>query len=354
MKAAIIGPPQSGKSTLLGAATGIAPDPAAMPQVHHAVVKVPDDRLDTLAKMYNPKKVTEATIEFADVPGLALSEPKGQEDLKRYLPDIRQCELLVAVLRDFENPSIPAYKNRVDAQADLQELRDELTLADLATIETRIERIETALKKPTKTHEQEKRELAILETGRAALEDQKPLSEVITNEEELKALASFGFLTLKPILAVFNVGEDRAASPDPETPPGTVGAVNVCASAEMEIAELDPADRPDFMAEYGLTEPGKNRLVRKCYESLGLISFLTAGEPEVRAWTVRRGSDAVEAAGQIHSDIARGFIRAETVAYDDLTEAGDMKNAKSAGKVRQEGKTYIVADGDVIHFKFNV
>lgn len=353
MKAAIIGPPQSGKSTLLGAATGIAPDPVAMPQVQQSVVKVPDDRLDALAKMYNPKKITEATIEFADVPGLALSEPKGQEDLKRYLPDIRQCVLLVAVLRNFDNPSVPAYKNRVDPDADLQELRDELTLADLATIETRIERIEKSLKKPTKTHEQEKRELAILQAGRDALEDQTPLSEAITNEEDLKALSSFGFLTLKPILAVYNVGEDKAASDDPP-PPGTVGAVSVCASAELEIAQLDPDDRPDFMAEYGLTEPGKNRLVRKCYESLGLISFLTAGDPEVRAWTVRKGSDAVEAASQIHSDIARGFIRAETVAYSDLMELGDMKAAKSAGKVRQEGKTYVVADGDVIHFKFNV
>ncbi len=354
MKAAIIGPPQSGKSTLLGAATGVAPDPIAMPQVHQSVVRVPDSRLDTLAKMYNPKKITEATIEFADVPGLALSEQKGLEDLKRYLPDIRQCVLLVAVLRDFDNPSVPAYQNRVDANADLNELRDELALADLATIENRIEKLEKSLKKPSKTNDQEKRELALLQSGRDALENQQSLSEAITNEDDLKSLSSFGFLTLKPILVVYNVSEDRAAAEDPPAPPGTVGAVNVCASAELEIAQLDPDDRPDFMAEYGLSEPGKNRLVRKCYESLGLISFLTAGEPEVRAWTIRRGSDAVEAANQIHSDIARGFIRAETVAYDDLIETGDMKAAKAAGKVRQEGKTYTVADGDVILFKFNV
>jgi hypothetical protein len=353
MKAAFIGFSQSGKSTLASAVSGQVP-PVGAPQVHRLVVKVPDERLNVLTAMYNPKKTTEANIEFIDVPGFSLSDGAGQEEWKRYLPDIRQAELLVAVLRDFDNPSVPAYRDRVDPKADLEEIRDELLYADLETVTNRIERVEKSLKKPTKTHEQEKRELAVLQRAHQALENTTPLSEVLAADEDRRTVASFGLLTLKPLVAVFNVSDDQASNPDPEPPPHAVGAVSLCAAAEWDISQLPPGDRAAFLADLGVETPARDRLIRKCYEALGLISFLTVGPDEVRAWTIPSGGDAVEAARKIHSDIARGFIRAETVAYADLMADGDMKGAKAAGHVRQEGKTYIVQDGDIINFKFNV
>ncbi len=354
MKTAIIGLPLAGKTTLAGAVTGTAPDTVGLPQVRHAVVKVPDERLGVLDRMYAPKKVTEATIEYIDVPGFSLADQRGLDDLKKYLPEIRQAELLVVVVRAFQSDSVSAYRNRVDPQGDLAEFREELVYADLETVSNRVEKIEKALKKPTKTHDAEKREFELLTLCKDALEQSKPLSTIITSDDARQVVASFGLLTPKPLLAVFNVSEERANAPDP--PPGEfmVGAINLCALTELDIAQLDAEDRPAFLADLGVTQPARDRLIKKCYEALGLVSFLTVGPDEVRAWTIPAGADAVEAAGKIHSDIARGFIRAETVAYDDLIEAGDMKAAKAAGKIRQEGKTYVVLDGDVINFKFNV
>ncbi len=354
MKTAILGLPLSGKSALAGSVTGLVPDAAAMPQARHAIVKVPDERLAVLSEMYNPKKVTEATLEYIDVPGFSLADQKGVDDFKRYSPDIRQVDLLAIVIRAFENAAIPAYRDRLDPEADLAEVREELVYADLETVSNRVEKLDKALKKPTKTHDREKRELELLTTCKDALEESKPLSVFLTNPDDLRAIASFGLLTLKPQLIVYNVSEEDAAKPDPPAPQYTVGAINLCALTELDISQLDAADRPAFLADLGVSHPARDRLIRKCYEALGLGSFLTVGPDEVRAWTVRRGCDAVEAAGKIHSDIARGFIRAETVAYDDLIGAGDMKAAKAAGTVRQEGKTYAVQDGDVINFKFNV
>lgn len=330
------------------------PDPSGPPQIQHAVVKVPDDRLTVLAGMYKPKKVTEATIEYIDVPGFALSDHKGQEEFKRYLPELRQSELLVVVVRAFENPSVAAYKDRIDPDADFSEIYDELIYADLYTIGNRLEKVEKALKKPTKMQEQEKREHAVLVACNDALENVKPLSSVLTGAEDQRVVSSFGLLTLKPLLVTHNVSEENAAQPDPPIPEHAAGAISVSALTELEIGQLDPPDRVAFLEDLGVAQPARDRLIRKCYEALGLASFLTVGPDEVRAWTVQRGSEAVVAAGKIHSDIARGFIRAETVAYDDLIEAGDMKAAKANGRVRQEGKTYVVQDGDVINFKFNV
>lgn len=354
MRTAIIGFPQSGKTTLAGAAAGLASDPVGARRVRQAVVKVPDERLDVLAKMYKPKKRTEATIEYIDVPGFSLADPKGLDDFRKYLPDVRQSDLLMVVLRDFDNPGVPAYRDRVDAAADLEEFRDELVYADLETVSNRIEKLQKSVKKPTKTVDAEKRELAVLEVCKEALENVKPLSTVLAGEEERRVVASFALLTQKPLLVVYNVSEDHAADPDPPVPEYTAGAIKLCAPVELDIAQLDAADRPAFLADLGVETPARDRLLRKSYEALGLMSFLTAGEDEVRAWTIKRGDHAVEAASKIHSDIARGFIRAETVAYADLIEAGDMKGAKQAGKIRQEGKTYQVQDGDIINFKFNV
>lgn len=354
MKVAILGPPQSGKTALAAAAAGFMPVSDGPPTVHFAVVKVPDPRLELLANVYHPKKTTPATIQLVDIPGANLADPRGREEFRRNLAEARQCELLLFVVRAFDDPSIPPYRNRVDPAADLSELRDELVFADFDIISKRVEKVEKGLKKPTKTHEAEKRELVLLIACRDALENANPVSSVATSEDDRRTLASFGLLTLKPAIAVYNVSENQAAAPDPQIPAGMADAFNVCARAEWEISQLEPADRPTFLADLGVVEPAGNRLIRRCYDALGLISFLTAGEPEVRAWTIRRGDDAVEAAGKIHSDIARGFIRAETVAYADFVEAGDMKGAKAAGKVRQEGKSYVVLDGDIINFKFNV
>ncbi len=353
MKAALIGFSQSGKTTLASAVTGVDP-PIGAPAVHRCMVKVPDERLNVLTKMYNPKKVTEATIEYIDVPGFSLSDRSGQEGWKRNLPDIRQAELLVAVARAFENSAVPAYRDRIDPDEDLEELRDELLNADLESITTRLERLEKTLTKPTKMQDQDKKEMAILQRAKTALDESTLLSEILTSDEDRRTVASFGLLSLKPLLVVHNVSDSEASMPDPDPPEGAVGAIRLCASAEQDISQLPPEDRPAFLADLGVEQPARDRLIRKCYESLGLISFLTVGPDEVRAWTIPEGSDAVEAARQIHSDIARGFIRAETVAYDHLMEAGDMKGAKAAGNVRQEGKTYIVQDVDIINFKFNV
>ncbi|NOT00097.1 MAG: redox-regulated ATPase YchF [Phycisphaerales bacterium] len=354
MKAAIVGLPLSGKTTLFSAVTGHLSDPAGLGQVQRAVAKVPDTRLDALARIFSPKKYTQATVEFIDVPGLDLADARGRDELRRHLPDIRQSELLVTVLRAFENPDAPAYRNRVDPKADLRELHDEFLLADLETLTGRIDRMEKSIRKPTGTHDQEKHEVDVLKACVEALEASKPVSSVVHKAEDRAVVGGYGLLTLKPMLAVYNVPAQRAAEADPPPPEYTVAAVGVCADVERDIAQLEPADRPAFLADLGVKEPARDRLIRRCYEALGLISFLTASEKEVRAWTIRRGETAVEAAGEIHSDIARGFIRAETVAFDDLMAGGDMKAAKAAGKVRQEGKTYVVQDGDIVHFRFNV
>ncbi|MFO0973814.1 MAG: DUF933 domain-containing protein [Phycisphaerae bacterium] len=354
MRFALIGPPMSGKSTLFCAITGQAPDPASAGLERRATVKVPDPRLDFLASLYKPAKYTEATLEFVDVPGISLSDPHGQAEFRRCMGELRTCDGLVAVVRAFESAGVPAYRDRIAPQADLDELHTELMFADLEQVTNRISKLEKAVSKPTKTQDAEKRELALMQRIRACLEGDKPVSEAVHNEEESKITSSFGFLTHKPLLAVVNVGEQAIRNPPPFAHPTARAVTALSAEIESEIAQLAPGDRASFLADLGLSEPARHRLIRACYEAAGLISFLTAGPEEVRAWTIRKGMSAVEAAGKIHSDIARGFIRAETVAFADLQAAGDMKGAKSAGKVRLEGKTYVVSDGDVILFRFNV
>ncbi len=354
MRSAIIGLPSSGKSTVFTAATGLVPQPGHAPREQVGVVRVPEPRLKFLAELYQPKKVTEATIEFVDVPGFSLDDPHGQDEFRRHLPTIRQSELLVAVVRDFEDQTVPAYRDRVDAKADLSELWEEFLFADFDTVNTRVEKLEKALGKPSKTHDEEKKELALLLRCREGLENGQPLSAVLGGPDEARMVGSFGFLTEKPLVVVYNVAEDRAAEPAPPPPEHAVGAISLCAQTEAEIAQLEPDDRPAFLADLGLQAPACDRVVQTCFSALGLILFFTVGPNEVRAWPLAGGTPAVEAAGKIHTDLARGFIRAETVAYADLVETGDMRSAKSAGKVRQEGKTYVVQDGDVITIKFNV
>lgn len=349
MKVVFVGLPQSGKSTLFSAVTGQAFDPFAPADVRTSVVKVPDPRLQSLAEICNPKRIVEATIEFLDIPGCIPGDPKGREDWKKMLPTVRQAELLVVVVRDFENASVPMHKERINPAEDFATFWEELIFADLDAVTTRVERLEKALKKPTKTHDQEKRELAVLVKCKDALESESPLSSVIESEDDKKAVSSFGFLTQKPVICVRNVSDDAASSAEPLQLDHVASSLALSASIEAELTQLDADDRSEFMAELGIDAPARDLLIRNCYESCGLISFLTMGPDEVRAWPVRRDSSAVEAAGKIHSDIAKGFIRAETVSYDDLIENQDLKGARAAGKVRKEGKTYVVQDGDILN-----
>lgn len=354
MRVAFIGPPLSGKSTLFRAVTGQPASTHAVLGEQLAAVKVPDERLDFLAALYKPKKYTEATMDVLDVPGFSHETASQQAEFRKALPGIRQSDALVAVIRAFDNPAVPPYRNRVDPKADLDELLTELLFCDLDTVTTRIERLEKALTKPTRTHEQEKKELELMRRLQKALEAEEPVTTAIETEEEHKALSSYAFLTELPLVVVINVNEDQAAAPPPFEVAHARATIALCADMEEQIAGLEPADRRAFLDDLGVKEPARDRLIHVCYDALGLISFLTTGEDEVRAWSIRKNTNAVEAAGKIHTDLARGFIRAETVAFEDLKAAGDMKAAKAAGKVRLEGKHYIVQDGDVINIKFNV
>ena len=353
MRIAFIGPLQSGKSTLFRAVTGQSASG------HHtgeqiAIVKVPDSRLDWLAAHYKPKKYTEATIECLDVPGFSQETSSGHAEFRKSLPSVRKSDALVAVVRAFDNPAVPPYRNRVDPRADLEELVAELIFNDLDAVTTRIDRLEKSLKKPTKTHEQEKHELALMRRLQTTLEAEQPISSVSITEEERRLLAGFQFLTELPLIAVINVSEAQAAAPPPFEFPYAKTTISLSAETEEQISQLEPADRKAFLDDLGVTVPARDRLIQVCYDTVGLISFLTCGEDEVRAWPIRKGTTAVDAAGKIHSDLARGFIRAETVSFDDLVAAGDMKNARAAGKVRLEGKTYVVQDGDVLNIRFSV
>lgn len=353
MRVALIGLPQSGKTTLFSAVTAADVDPYAPREPRAAVVHVPDRRLDYLTALYNPKKVVEATIEFVDVPGCSLDDAGGQQEWRRLLPAVRKADLLIVVVRAFEDARIPAYRERVDAGADFSVMWDELIFADLDTVSTRLERLEAALKKPTRTHEAEKREQALLTRCREALESSSPLSDVVKTDEERRLVSSFAFLTQKPLIGVRNVSDDHAGESDVWPAPHATATLSLSAAIEAEIVRLDPPDQAAFMEDLALKESARDRLIRTCYAAGGLISFLTVGADEVRAWTIPTGATAVEAAARIHTDLARGFIRAETVSNDDLVAHTDMKGARAAGRVRKEGKSYVVQDGDILNILAN-
>jgi len=312
-------------------------------------VPVFDERLVFLTELCKPKKVVQATIEFVDLPGCSIDDPKGQREWRRLLPVVRQTELLVVVVRAFENQAVSAPDARIDPKADFDTVWDELIFADLDAVTTRLDRLETALKKPTKTHDAEKKEQNLLIRCRDALESGAPLSMVLTTEEDRRVVSSFAFLTEKPILCVNNVSDDQANAQEGLSVKHVAGSLSLSASIEAEIAMLEPEDRNAFLQDLGLDAPAGGRLVQECYRASGMISFLTMGSDEVRAWPLEKGATAVGAAAKIHTDLAHGFIRAETVAYEDLHAHKDMKGARAAGKVRKEGKTYIVQDGDIIN-----
>jgi GTP-binding protein YchF len=359
MKAGIIGLASVGKSTLFQLLTGAAAAaPAGRPEPRLGIARVPDPRVLALAAMYNPKKTTLATIEYVDVPGVG----KGQGQALVDLPALRGIDALVHVVRAFESDLVPHPEGAVDPLRDAKMLDLELILADLGAVDKRLERLEANIKKAHRPEDAAERGLFL--KIKEALEAERPLRELALEPDEKKRLRNYSLLSEKPVLLVVNLGE--ADIEDAATALARCGLVEfvrsrpglglcpVAAPIEAEIAQLAAADAKAFLDDLGLSEPGLDRVIRTSYELLGLISFLTAGEDECRAWTIRRGTRAQQAAGEIHSDIERGFIRAEVVAFEELLAHGSIAACREKGALRLEGKEYEVRDGDVINFRFAV
>jgi len=355
LKVALIGLLQSGKSTLLSAISGKAMPPPGGFEIEEAIVPVGDERLDWLAEVFKPKKIVHATIDCLDLPGFNFADERGRHAAHRIIEHIRTVDLLVLVVRAFDNPEVGPYRNRIDAVKDLQELKTELLLADLELVATRIEKLEKQVHKPTKTQADDKAELALHLKLQGAIESEKPISSAIETEAERMIIKSLGFLTLKPMMVAVNTDEKRLDGRIDFGPAAEgMEVIRICAELERQLSQLDAKSKKEFMADLGIEDSAVEKFVKGCYSTLGLISFLTHGGGEVRAWPVKKGTTALDAAGKVHSDIKRGFIRAETMHFDDLKELGDEKAVKAAGRVRLEGKEYIVQDGDIINFRFNV
>lgn len=360
MKLGMVGMPFSGKTTVFNAVSGAHGEVGSYhhgEEVYHAVVNVPDPRLQRLAEIGGPRVVKPATMEYIDVPGVMAD--KGSEEYLQRLAVLRETDALVHVVRHFECSSAPHPRGSLDPVRDARELYDELVIADLAIVERRLEKLAKQAHRE-KGHEKEQELLArckeTLETGR-------PVSSIEMIRRDRARLSNFAFLTMKPILFVLNVGEGllgkKEAEQKAEETAGAVAGVTgetmvMCGELEMEIAELDPGDRKEFLQGLGIGEPVSSRLIRTSYRVLGLRSFFTGIDDELRAWTVAAGDDAVTAAGKVHSEMAKGFIRAEVVHFSDLDRAGSLKAARDEGKLRLEGRDYQVRDGDVITFRFSV
>jgi GTP-binding protein YchF len=361
MKTAIIGLANSGKTTIFNALTGLNLEVTNYPTLsadsHTGVVRVPDDRLTRLTGIFKPKKTTQATVEYIYYLGLT----KGDMEQNRKVFDlIRDADAIVHVVRGFVDEMIVHPMGSVDPRRDAETVELEMIFGDLELVEKRLERMEQGALRGKKPDEAEQK---LLHKCKESLEKETALRDLDFTEEEQKAMRSLQFMSIKPQLVVLNVAEEEMASPATAAATADirkffagrqVSVLSLCGKIEMEIAQLSADEAAVFLDDLGIAEPALNKLIHLSYELLGLISFLTAGEDEVRAWTIRKGTDAPRAAGKIHSDIERGFIRAEVVAYDDFIAHGSMAAARDKGLVRLEGKTYEVKDGDIINFRFNV
>lgn len=352
MKLGIIGLPQSGKTTIFNALTrGNTPTTASAGriEVHTAVVDVPDPRVDKLSAMFKPRKTIYAKVTYADIAGLeggaARSGISGQ-----LLNQLAQMDAFLHVVRCFESDLVPHPAGSVDPARDAAAMLDELLLNDLAAVERKLERLADERRKGSSNKTVVERQITLFERLQASLSKNEPLRRLDFSAEESRELSSYGLLTRKPILTVFNLGEGQAA-PAVEL---DHAAVSLQGKLEMELAQLPAEDAALFMEEYGIEELSLSKMIGLSYDLLQVQSFFTVGEDEVRAWTTRRGANAQEAAGEIHTDLQKGFIRAEVVSYTDLVELGGLNEAKARGKLRLEGKEYLVKDGDIVHIRFNL
>ncbi|WP_459520191.1 redox-regulated ATPase YchF [Lactiplantibacillus plantarum] len=364
LTAGIVGLPNVGKSTLFNAITKAGAEMANYPfatiDPNVGMVEVPDKRLDRIQEIIPAKKVVPTTFEFTDIAGIVKGASKGEGLGNKFLENIRQVDAIVHVVRAFDDDNITHVTGKVDPQDDIETINLELSLVDLEAVDKRLAKVQRAAKGSDK---EAKAELAVLQKIKPALEAGKPVRSLEFNEDDQQIVKGLFLLTSKPVLYVANIAEDDMADPENSKYFQVVAdyakqegaqAIGVAAETEEEIAELDDDDKADFLAAEGVEEPGLNKLIRASYKLLGLETFFTAGGKETRAWTFKRGTKAPQAAGIIHSDFERGFIRAEVMSYDALDEAGSEAKVKENGKLRLEGKDYVMQDGDIVEFRFNV